>query len=720
MNELAEKYGRKSILFNCFYCGTPGNKGSITDILSNRFLNVYGATKLEYEAVDYAIVMQDLVDGGIPMTAGRDLITANSSTIFIWGGNPIGFTRPARVTRMFLDARDRGAKIVHISNLFDNTSAKVDEWVPVKTATDAALALGMAHVLIRDNMVDEAFMLDETVGPLLVRSDTGKFLREADVKEGGDPSLFAIFDTKTSQVAFIPRQEKRHSGYGEFAPALSAEGEVNGIAYESAYTKLCKHLEKWTPEYQEKITGVPAEKCEHLAHLYSEGSPTLLCLGDGVRYANGTQSYRAIRLLVYLTGNYCKPNGGSIMTAGITEGMGGGLGGNGLIYDPSIPVDNADMVSLTDILKSFEDPEVQQYKALINAQGNPLLNWPNKDLWRTRFLPNLDLFVTIEIRFTDSCRWSDYVLPEATAFERYEVIDVTDNSVVLCEPAIDPCGEARTAADIWRGLAERVGIADYFQKTQEEWAQALVDQQPEKLKVFPEVTHGGATGAEASVELTYDLLKEKKAVHKATPDIPFDLYAVSPFFATTTGRLEFYNENYTEVGKTMADLDDAWVLNEDDKKRYPLQFFIARHKYFMQGQFTNIPEMEALAYTQFGVALNPVDAQARGLRDGDKIEVFNQRGVMKGVLHLREDVAPGICHTWYSFDETYYKDNCTPQELATPQNAPETTTPMAIVNGKLIQGVFSMVGMPKSGMFIAGETTPEVIFDQLCEIRKAE
>ena len=100
--------------------------------------------------------------------------------------------------------------------------------------------------------------------------------------------------------------------------------------------------------------------------------------------------------------------------------------------------------------------------------------------------------------------------------------------------------------------------------------------------------------------------------------------------------------------------------------------------------------------------------------------MFNDRGVMRSKLQLREDIAPGVAHTWYSFDETYYPETVTPQELATPQNHPSTATPMSLVNGARWIATQIAFGVPPITRFIAGATTPEVIFDQVCEIRKAE
>ena len=724
INETVEKYGPKSIVMNVFYCGIPGSRMSTTDRMCNRFLNTFGMSKLEYTSVDYASVHQDVADTGMPFTANRYLFQNADDYMLIWGGNPVGFTRPARLTRMILDAQERGAKFVHVSNMFDNTSAKADQWVPVKTGTDASLALGMAHVLVRDGLVNEEFMHDETIAAFLINTDTGKLIRANEVNgEDAYANWYCIIDPETNEVVFTPSQgDQRHQGYyNDVKPPLMAEGVVNGMPYKTAYQLLVEHLESYSPEAQEKVTGVPAAVCEQMAHEYAEAPSAVIAFGNGLRYQNGTQALRALKLLSYLTGKYGAPKNG-VVTTGIDSLILNTLDHNVVYLDPRIDPENARHVDFPTLLHSFEDPSVQQYKVLLNAEGNPLLNWPNKKWWTETILPNIDLFVTFEIRYTDTCRWSDYILPEATMFERTELLADADNSFVLCEKAIEPLGEARTPVDIWSDLAKRVGTEQFFDKTHDEWLQFAVEHNSTPLMCFPDVTDQNATGEETPVPLTWDMIKEKKKIHQAQPDnIAMDIYSVAPF-VTPTGRIEFYSEDYSEIGLALAAQENCIVIDPEEKKKHPLHFYIGRHKYFMQGQFSNSPEMCELAEVNFGAALNTKTAMEYGLRDGDEIEVFNDRGVMRAKLMLMEDIPDYMCHTWYTFDESYYYPygNKTPQDLATPQNAPETSTPWAVASGKKWYGIQKAAGVPDPAMFIAGQVTPEVIFDVTCDVRKAK
>lgn len=728
LQEVIDKYGSRAIVTNHFPCGYPGSYGALQNDLTVRWTFTMDSSALESEAVDLP-AFGTTVDMGEFTVTERGPIRQSENMIIIWGGNPLGYTRPACTTRDIIDAHERGVKLIHVSNMYDVTSAMCDEWVPVKSSTDAALALAMAHVIVEDGRVDTEFMIRETVAAYLVRSDTGMFLRESDVVDGGSAERFVVMGTN-GDLSFIDRivtQEAAHAGMGmsatenrevskddgsvkkqkEFSvlPELAFDGKANGIACKTAYALLLEHLDKYTPEYQESITGVPAQTCIDLARAYSDATPATIFTLLGNRYLNTIQTARAILLLTYLTGNLGKP-GGSLVNHGNEHHSATLMNSAPVMFPPDFNPMNGYRVSIMEILDSMSDPDKQQYKAWLNVMGNPLLNWPNKALWRERILPNMDLVVSVEIRMTDTCKYSDYVLPEVTTFERYEVFSGQADQITLCEPAIEPVGEAKDAAWIWNGLATRLGHPDAFPYTNEEFA-------------FMKAGAGNSCMQSPDGQpITVERLLKEKSCHL---DLPmggdWDRFTTEAW-PTMTGRLEFYSETFVDLGEPMATLHPSIVSDSPLKEEYPLQFYIGRHKYFMQGQYTNIPENLNLTKNQFGVAINPAEAERRGMVDGETVEVFNQRGCMKTKLHLRNDIPVGMVHTWYSFDETWYPDTDSPQVLATPSNTHESATPlMRTLWGKLA-GEMAAGGAPQQLIITPGKYCGEVILDVLCDIRK--
>ena len=104
---------------------------------------------------------------------------AEADLIVLWGHNPAN-TWLAQASAIG-KGRMRGAKMVVVDPRPTALARQADVWLPVRPGTDAAVALGLIHLLIAQGRCDEAFVRDWTNGPLLVRSDNGQFLREQDV-----------------------------------------------------------------------------------------------------------------------------------------------------------------------------------------------------------------------------------------------------------------------------------------------------------------------------------------------------------------------------------------------------------------------------------------------------------------------------------------------------------------------------------------------------------
>ncbi len=724
LNEITKKYGSRSIITNQFWCGYPGDWGCLQNDLIFRFIFATDSSVIENPAVDTTLFGPS-IDMGDLLTSERGPLRNANNMVIIWGGNPLGYTRPSTTTRELLDAQERGAKLVHVSNLFDVTSARCDQWVPVKSGTDAYFALAMAHVLIRDGLINTKYLLRETAAAYLVRDDNGKYMREADIIDGGRENAFvvmgesgdyAIVEQLTSDeasftgVGVSTTEYLNDSGvrsskdYGDVKPQIDFTGEVNGIACKTSYALLCEHVSTFTPEYQETVTGIPAQTCVDLAHAYVNATPATIFVYFGLRYLNSIPTSRSIFLLSYLTGNLGQANGGSVVNQGATYHSATIMNTSGVVFPPNYTPDKAHRIETIDLLDSFENPDVQQYKAWLNPMGNPLLNWPNKTLWRTIF-DNLELFVEWEIRMTDTCRWADYVLPEVTTFERHEVLSGPADVIVWCEPAIEPVGEAKDATWIWHELTKRMGLPDAFDKTNEEYAQ-IKARSGNSCMTSPD-----------GQPITFERLQEEKAIQLNLPaGRDWDPFADS-IWPNATGRIEFYVENLAEMGQAMASPYPNIINDSPLRDQYPLHFYSGRHKYFMQGQFTNIAECRMLASTQFGVAINPAEAEKRDMVDGEIVEVFNQRGVMRVPLNLRNDIPVNMVHTWYSFDETYYPNTACPQELETPLNTRETLTPFnEAFRTKFVQDQEAQ-GIPQP-MIGTGMQCGESFWDCLCDIRK--
>ena len=113
--------------------------------------------------------------------------------MLIWANNPAYSN--ISTFHYFTEARYNGAEIVTIAPDYSPSAIHGDQYVPVRVGSDAALALAMCRVLVDEGLVDEPFVREQTDLGLLVRTDTGRFLRQCDVREGGSDEVFHLFDS---------------------------------------------------------------------------------------------------------------------------------------------------------------------------------------------------------------------------------------------------------------------------------------------------------------------------------------------------------------------------------------------------------------------------------------------------------------------------------------------------------------------------------------------
>jgi len=700
LNQIKDKYGSRSIVVNMFPCGLPLLWQAMDMLMMYRFVYGLDATMFCAPHVDQSGINMPAIDygnSGVAFSQDNGIL-AESHYIIIWAGSPIGWTRPAGTTKILMDVQEKGGKLINIGVAYDSNAAKVDEFIPINPGTDAAMALAMANVMIQEGLCDEDFLIHHTVAPFLVREDNGKFLRESDIVKGGDPQKYVFWNKVPAKPISI---ESHEFNYGDNYPDLNADLILDGIRCKTAFWKLKEHVAKWTPESQEAITGVPAQKVYDLTHEYIAQKPSTIYIYLGLRYMNSTQAARCVGLLPVLSGNL-PLRGGGFVVGSMPEGHLVALNDAPVMMPEMMP--KGDAQQLISILDSFKDPNAQQYKAFINPFANPVQNMPNRQLWEKEFFPNMELVVVNEIRMTDTAKFADYVLPEATVFEREELFTIGD-CLILSEAAIEPQGEAKEPVYIWSELAKRVGIGQYFDKTTEEWFKIRLQSSDPAI-------------AEVKPPITLERLRKEKIIHLNLPD------EVSNFwdnldFGTPSGRMEFYCEGLADAGGAIGSYIEPQIRGPLSKK-YPLQYYPGRHRFFMQGQFSEYADLRALAGKVATVALNPKTARERGIKEGDLVDVFNHRGSVRAVAHLSEMFPPGMAHLWYAYPAKDYPSD-PPTALSSANATRECEDEVGKKFGEVWLKQNIEMGNHPTLMFPPGSwTTNETFWDDVCEVRKVE
>jgi anaerobic selenocysteine-containing dehydrogenase len=441
-------------------------------------------------------------------------------------------------------AQKRGVKVIVIDPRRSRTALNADRHLQIRIGTDAALALGIMHILARDGHVDRGYIAAHTVG----------------------------FDRLEAEV-----------------------------------------LPRFPPERVAAITGLALVDIEGFAALYGAAKRSFIRLGEGMtRLARGGEALRAVVMLPGVSGAYGRRGGGALlMTAASCE-----LNYNA-VRKPSGP-ETTRMVNhlrLGDALLNMTDPPL---RALFIAANNPAVTCPDAGKVR-RGLARDDLFTVVHDPFLSvTARYADIVLPAATYLESEDLYRAYGTYYLQYAPAaVTPQGEAWSNFRLAQELADRMGLTDplFAMSPPEVMAELFRD----------------ARGPVAALDLAE--VRSGRPIRLAP--------AGGQEFRTPSGKLEFCSALLAAQG--LAPMPD-WQPDpqeEKDAARWPLRLLTA------PGYFQSHTAYSGVAFLRRregapACILHPDEARSRGLADGARVRLFNERGAVGLVLRVSDEVLPGI------------------------------------------------------------------------------
>ena len=332
------------------------------------------------------------------------------------------------------------------------------------------------------------------------------------------------------------------------------------------------------------------------------------------RLAKGGQAFRAVCLLPGVTGAYGKLGGGALLYTSDACGL-----NQAALRQPSgpEPARLVNHVRLGDALLNLKDPPL---RGLLVAANNPAVSNPDVGKVR-RGLAREDLFTVVHDPFLSmTARYADIVLPAATYLETEDFYRAYGNYYMQYAPrAIEPQGEAWSNVRLAQTLATRMGLND------------PVFQMPES-KLLHELFRN-ATGAAAAIDVSR--VRDAGPINVAPKG--------AQVFATPSAKLEFYSEQLAAQG--LAPMPD-WQPDADDEeqaRRWPLRLLTSPGFFQAHTTYSSVPFLR----TREGVpvcVLNPADAAARKLNDGQQVRLFNDLGKIGLVLRISDEVQPGVVH----------------------------------------------------------------------------
>ncbi|MBI4777015.1 MAG: molybdopterin-dependent oxidoreductase [Deltaproteobacteria bacterium] len=535
---------------------------------------------------------------------------SDPNLIIVWGSNP-GESVPLNQMRRIMDAKERGARLVVIDPRFTVTASKADEYLGIRPGTDAALALGMIHVVLERGLQDEAFLRLHTVAPYLVRTDTGALVRGRDVGlvEGSD---CVVWDEQGQGLKPAKAQE--------VTAALTGRYRVNGLELKPSFQLLQELAEAYPPETASGITGIPEQLIIRLAEEMINARPVSIVTHMGLsRTYHGDLSIRAVAALSSITGNVSLSSRSGHRPVVLNWQP-------FLHADPSGPTSKRlGVLQMYDAITSGKPFPI---KAVWMAFINFLNQCANSNRIRNEIFPNLEFIAVADLFMTPTARYADILMPACSFLEFSDLIMGPHPYLQLQRKVVEPLYESRSDVDIASGLARKMGLGSYFDFGEEGFINLLLDSghpsvegiDVERLKQGPAQTHASQV-----------------------PDRDDEVR-----FSTPSGKIELYAERLHPFGQALSVYLEP-LEGPSFNEKYPLTFVQGHSRFRTHSMFANAPRMLEMNPEPV-VEINPLDARARNIDNDEWVTVFNDRGRATLKARLTEGVRPGvvnICEGWW-------------------------------------------------------------------------
>jgi anaerobic selenocysteine-containing dehydrogenase len=410
------------------------------------------------------------------------------------------------------------------------------------------------------------------------------------------------------------------------------------------FPELAARAAEFTPDYVEQVTGVPAEDIARFAREFATIQPSVIRLGVALeRHAGGGQTIRAVCAIPALTGSW-RHVGGGLLQMPLWE----------------FPVDWA-RVSRPDFIRSgtrvvnnlqlgraltgdmkLDPPIIGLY--IYNT--NPVSQAPETNKI-VQGLSREDLFfVTAEHFVTDTAAYADIILPATMAGEHDDMMFSWGHFyLTINEKAIEPRGEAKSNAEIFRLLAAAFGFDDpQFKMRDMELAEHYLKWDAPQM---------------AGIDMEY--FRRHGYFHLAVGTPDDRLPHANGNFPTPSGKVEFlvkdaknfvasaFRMGYEDMqsGEPVDPLPgyvpprESVATNPKLAETYPLNIVSPKSHGFLNSCYANEKHKIKGQGEQF-VMISPKDAAARSIREGDPVRVYNDRGDFEGLARVTDDVREGV------------------------------------------------------------------------------
>ncbi|MGV8938588.1 MAG: trimethylamine-N-oxide reductase TorA [Allorhizobium sp.] len=604
-------------------------------------------------------------------------VAENTELMVFWGANPLN---NGQISWQVADhgcfpgieaLKKAGTKVICIDPIRTETCQYLNgEWLAPRPQTDVALMLGIAYTLYDEKLHDQTFL------------------------------------------------DKYTAGFDQFLPYLL--GKTDGIPK--------------TAQWAASVCEIPAETIQDLARQFSKNR-TMLALGYSTqRQHHGEQVHWMLITLASMLGQIGLPGGGyglsyhyasggaptsraPILTA-ITDGGASVAGASWLSASGALSIPVSRFVeTLLNPGKTMDfngtKLKLPQIKLAYWVGGNPFSHHQDRNemvrAWRA-----LDTFIVHDFQWTATARHADIILPATTSYERNDIEQVGDyalSHIVAMKKVVDPIFESRSDFDIFAGICERMGKREEFTggKSEMDWIRSFYEAARLEAR---------AKGMEMPVfdvfwdsnrPLAFPVSEEQKNYisHKDFREDP-----LLNGLGTPSGRIEIFSKNIEKMAYDDCPPHPTWMEPVErlggPSVKYPLHVAAIHPTLRLHSQLCGTALRKTYEISgREPCWINPVDANSRGLKDGDVIRVFNDRGQILAGVKVTDLIRPGVVR----INEGGWFDPVDPREIGSLCRYGDVNTlTTGIGTSKLAQGNCGQTGMAEIEKF-KGEPAAVSVFE---------
>ena len=597
--DTATNHGNEAI-FSSSYGGWSNAGVFRPNVLQGRLLNLMGGctnTAGDWSAGAGQVVMPHII-GDMEVYSAQsawETIRDNTEVFVLVGCDPIKNNRiEYRVADHGMYAhweeiRDNGVKFISINPQHTATDEYLGaERTAIIPNTDTALFLAMAYHALEMGWDDQEYMAKYTVG--------------AD-----------------KWIAYV-------------------KGETDGLPK--------------TPAWAAKITGIEEAKIKELCELIATSNTAIAGSWAIQRAQHGEMAYWSIVNFQALLGKIGKPGQG----VGFSWHYGNGgmpQGGNatpvGMSQGRNFVKKIVPASRITEALENpgmefFYNGQTNQYpdiKLIFNA-GNNFMSHQQDTNRLIRALQKVETIICVDVWWTAATRWADIVFPASSTLEQDDITSggtYSNDRVYAMKKVIEPIADSKPDYEIFEGLADKLGL----------WAQ-FTDSEDKMYHIKLAYEASGA-----AKEVPFEEFWEKGYARMPVPAEARKWTRHGAFFEdpeanplhTSSGKVEMFCQTIADM-----DLDDCpgmpmWLEKHEYlgvAKEGQLHVVSPHPWYRLHSQMANSERLRDLYMVQGRepVRINAEDAAARGIEDGDLVELYNKRGTVIAGAVVSDDIMPGV------------------------------------------------------------------------------